>query len=886
MKNKFTQHLYFFLFFCFSSNLIAQTIKGTITDKDKKSITVSNILIKKDSINISEYTFSNDGRYEIRLNKSYKRIIIEVDAYGYTKDLFIIENPIKDEIYVVNFELKADINLLDEVIIKAEKKPFLVKKDTVKYNVKSYLNGSERKIQDVIKKLPGIDVNESTGEIKYKGKSIETVLLEGDNLFGYNYSLGTKNINVDMVEQVQAIENYSENPLLKNIESGNKVVLNLKLKKGKIDFSGNVDAGLGTFNNSNIATNTNLNILGITKNYKSFATLAHNNIGINRSPFDYFSFNSNLEQLKEKENFAEKLIPETRFSNFLSDDRVNINNQIFGNYNAIFKIGKRVKIKTNLYYLNDRIKSNQFIENQYLIDGTNFITTDNYFSNKKPAQYRGDLDIKFNTSKSSLLEYNFKIRQEDILTKSSIESNNDNNLSSSLKSNDDYIKNKLLYTKKISNKKALQFSVHQSTNEIPQIYKITPSSLNSKFSSNNQKASIKKNRIDSQLTFLGASTNNHKYSFTLGTASVKNIIKSELLSDNGTTLNIGNNHLNYSKKLIYHRGSYHFNFSKWRISPSYSIGFLSQEIVDYEKNIDNNKNDFTLAPSLNLRYRFNSISFIQGKISYTQDTNVEKYLFKNEILINNRTTITNTPNLDLQKVLNYGLSYFKNDLYNQLEINLGINYQEIENNFFTNTTVNEDVLNINYFLLPEKNNNLSINFLISKYLSFIETNTKLSIDYSVSNYKNIINNSTLRNNRNKSSTIKLLFKTVFDGFINFENELNFSKFNSKSENSNEFINETFANSFKIILNPTKRIFLKLSSNYFLPNLSKKDEDYNFIDASIRYRPKNKRFEFEFIAKNLSNENNFEQIQVIDFSTNIYRTNILPRYMFLNMTYTF
>ncbi|MFY0632057.1 MAG: hypothetical protein JXR05_16985 [Flavobacteriaceae bacterium] len=886
MKNRFSSYFCFIIIFSFFTSLTAQTIKGTITDKNKKLITVSNILIKKDSTNISEYTFSNDGNYEITLNKSYKRIIIEVDAYGYIKNHSIIENPIKGKVYVVNFELEADINQLDEIIIKAEKKPFLIKKDTVKYNVKSYLNGSEKKIQDVIKKLPGINVNENTGEIKYKGKSIETVLLEGDNLFGYNYSLGTKNINVDMVEQIQAIDNYSENPLLKNIENGDKVVLNLKLKKGKIDFSGNFDAGLGSFNDSNIASNTNLNILGITKNYKSFGVLAHNNIGINRSPFDYFSFNSNLEELKEKENFAEKIIPETRFSNFLSDDRVNINNQFFGNYNAIFNIGKKVKIKTNLYYLNDQIKSNQFIENQYFIDGSNFITNDNYFLNKKPKQYRGDLNIKFNASKTSLLEYDFRVRQEDIITKSSIESNNDNSFNSSLKSNDNYIKNKLLYTKKVSNKKALQLSVFQSTNEILQVYKITPLSLNLNPNGDIQKVNTEKNRIGSKITFLGASSNN-KYSFSLGAISNKNIIKSEL-SNNINLANINNseNYLDYSKKLISQRGSYHFNFNKWSVSPSYSVDYLAQEIINYEKNTNTKKNNFTLAPSLKLRYRLDNISFLQGKISYTQDNKAEEYLFENEVLINNRTTISNTPNLDLQKTLSYGLFYFKNDLYNQLEINLGINYQEIENSFFTNTTVNEDVLNINYFFLPEKNNNLSMNFLISKYLSFIETNTKLSVDYSVSNYKNIINSSNLRDNRNKSSNIKLLFKTVFDGFINFKNELSFSKFNSKSENSNEFINETFTNSFNIILNPSKRVFLKLSSNYFLPNLSKKNESYNFLDASIRYRPKNKRFEFEFIVRNLSNENNFEQIQVIDFSTNIYRTNILPMYMFLNMTYTF
>ncbi|MBL4938891.1 MAG: TonB-dependent receptor [Lutibacter sp.] len=82
------------------------------------------------------------------------------------------------------------------------------------------------------------------------------------------------------------------------------------------------------------------------------------------------------------------------------------------------------------------------------------------------------------------------------------------------------------------------------------------------------------------------------------------------------------------------------------------------------------------------------------------------------------------------------------------------------------------------------------------------------------------------------------------------------------------------------------MFILLSSDYFLPNREKKSENYTFLDASLRYRPKNKQLEFNFTAKNLLNEANFEQIQTSDFSTNIYRTNILPRYYLLNMTYNF
>jgi hypothetical protein len=877
---------HFFLF-----QLHSQTLKGTVTNNNNELVSVSNILIKNSDGNILEYTFSKKGVYQINLKEEYQDILIEVRAFGYYSASEIIKNSQADKIYKIDFTLKKDnVTKLEEVIVRAKKRSFTIKEDTVKYNVKSYLNGSERKIQDVIKKLPGIEVNTSTGEIKYKGKSVETVLLEGDNLFGYNYSLGTKNINVDMVEQVQAIENYSENPLLKDIENGDKVALNLTLKKGKIDFSGNIDFGLGVFEKGKQALNINSNILGITKNYKSFATLAYNNIGINNSPFDYFGFSINLEQLKEKDFFAEKIIPETSFFNILEDKRVNINNQYFSNYNAIFKINKRLKIKTNLYYINDKIKSEQLFENQYIINDKTFTTTDSYFIKKKPKQYRGDLEIKYNSSKTSLLEYNLRIRQENIKTPSSVISNNENSFESLLNSDDLYLKQKLLYTKKISDKKALQLSVFQSTNVISQIYEITPSILNSSnFNSDTQNADYKKNYIEAQTTFLGSTAKDNKYTFSVVSVFDSNKLQSKLFSEVLTeSLNIENdvNNLEYSKKIIYQLGGYHLNVGNWKFSPAYSFSYLNQEINDKEKNTTNTQTDFIFEPWLNIKYRLNSISFLTGKIAYDKTSNAERYLFQNQILINNRTTVSNTPSLELQESINYSIFYYNNDLYNQLQINLGADYQKTTGNFFINSTINENTTQINYFYLPQDNNNINFNFLIVKYIPFIESTIKMSSNYSISQYKNIVNNSELRNNKSQFLSTKLFFKTAFDGFINFENNIDFSKSISKSIDSNQFINESFNNTFKIILKPAKKWFILLSSDYFLPNREKKSENYVFIDASLRYRPKSKKIEFNFTAKNLLNEANFEQIQTSDFSTNIYRTNILPRYYLLNMTYNF
>lgn len=427
----------------------AQTISGKVISESNDILDAS-VLFKEysDTSKIKEFTFAKGGIFYKKLEQDYAKLMIEVKADGYHEQSAVIEKPKADKNYFYNFVLiKIQEYELKEVIVMGKKKLLEIKKDTISFNVEQFVDGNERKIEEVISKLPGVDVNEVTGEIRYKGKTVETVTLDGDNLFGFNYTLGTENINVDMVEQIEAIDNYAENPLLKGIEQGGKVSLNLKLKKGKVDVSGNLDFGSGWFGSGDQAFNLSSNILGITKNYKSFATLSYNNVGVNQTPFDYFGFSFNVEQQKEQDYFAEKIIPETRFSNLLEDRRANINNQIFGNYNAIFKLNPKLSIKTNLYYLQDRISTNQLFQNDFQINNDTFITTDNTFITKKPQQYRGDLEIKYNTSKTSLLEYNLRLRQENIETPTTVIQNQNDEFSTFLNTEDFYFKQDLVCKK-------------------------------------------------------------------------------------------------------------------------------------------------------------------------------------------------------------------------------------------------------------------------------------------------------------------------------------------------------------------------------------------------------------------------------------------------------
>jgi hypothetical protein len=873
-------------------NFYSQNISGTIADSNNQKIANATLLFKEASNlnSIKEFNMSRNGTFSYLLKKEYQSLVIEIKSNGYLSQSITVENPIPSKSYVFNFILEKDTNIvLKEVLIVAKKKPFEITEDTLKYNVTAYSNGTERKIDEIIKKLPGIEIDSKSGQIKYKGKAIETVTLEGDNLFGSNYTVGTKNINVAMVDQVQAVDNYSENPLLKGIEQDGKVSLNLKLKKGKVSFSGDMSIGGGLFDGGKAVHQDNVTVLGITKKFKSFGTLNYNNIGVNSSPFDYFGFNLNVEDLKESNVTGKKIISESQFSNVLGNTRANVNNQLFGNYSSIFKIGEKWSVKTNLYYLQDKISDNNFFENQYQINNQIFSTTDNTFVTKKPEQYRADVELKYNMSPTSLLEYNFRIKDERITTPTEILQNNTDQYSSFLDSRDLLYRQKLLWTKKISDKKVVQMTLFHLSNNLPQRLTISPSLFDTSARNDVQESAFKKNYLEVSAKILGVA-NKNKYDFKIGALLDSNPFRSSLYSqDNGSTTvaSISDNNFDYTKKSVYQKGEYNFKIKRFTLSPSYSLAYQSQYLDNRIENKKIVQENFIFEPRLNALYRFLNNSFLSVNTSYSQNSTGEQFFFTNQILINNRSSISNRSSLNLQKSQNFGLNYTINDLFNQFELSAGLNYRLNKGRFFSNSNITQNATQIEYFFLPQGNKELGTDFLVAKYISFLESTLKLKSNFTSSTYSNIINNSELRRNTARFFQTQFFWKTALDMPINFENEYSWRYSNSKSQGLQQvFKNSAIQDEFRIIVKPFKRWNFICAADYYVPDLSNKNTDFLFIDSSLEYVAKKNKWRTSFKMTNIANEKNFEQIQTNDFSTTIFRSNLLPRYFLFNWSVNF
>ncbi|PIY09639.1 MAG: hypothetical protein COZ18_07620 [Flexibacter sp. CG_4_10_14_3_um_filter_32_15] len=877
-----------FLFILFTSSLHAQKIKGFITTNEGNTLFTGNVLFKEANkpTSIKEFVIAKNGNYSYTFKKDYDTLLIEVRSMGYLSQTKLIFTPQKNKTYTVDFVMPIDTTQLKEITIEGSRR-FEQKGDTLIYEADAFKDGSERKVEDLLKKLPGVEVDDNTGAIKYKGKAVETVTLDGDNLFGQNYTLGTRNINVDMVEQVEAIENYNENHLLKDVDNGEKVALNLKLKKGKVDLSGNIDIETGAFDTDRLAANLNTNILSITKGYKSFSTLSYNNVGSNRSPFDYFAFSLNAEQLSERDWYAKKIIPESYFSNFLESRLVNVNSQFFGNYNGIFRIKKRMSIKLNLYAIHDRITNNQFIKNTYSLADSSFVTSDAISIKKKPTQYRADVEIKYNTSKNSLLEYKARIRQENIITPTFILQNQITPISLDLKTTDFFSKQELVFTQKLTKQKVLQLLVLNTHNSLPQQF-TTSLSFTDSVSENKQESKFIRNHTTAKITLLGARKED-RYAFELGIRNENTPYFSLLNSTTHQTIvPISENDFGYNRFKIYQLGAYHFRWHRFKISPTYSLSYLWQNL-DYQntENLNLEAQNILLEPALSVKYKLNEVSSLSGKVGYNLEPNEENHFFRNDVLATSRLLRSNIPNLSLTNRFSYSLFYFNNNLSKQFDMQLGIFHNRNEGGFFNQVELSPTLIRNTAFFLNVPTASTTLNFKVGKYIDWINSTLRVDADYSRFSYNNIVNASELRNNQTNNFHSNIFLKTHFDIAINFENTFDISQNRSQNEESDtEFINTSLKHKFKILIQPTQKWFMYLTSEYFLPNLDQLENNYWFLSGNIRFRPKNKKWQYHLSAKNLLNIQNFEQIQVNDFSSSLYQSSILPRHFLIQGSYNF
>jgi len=249
---KFTILLFIFCSF-FSFTLSAQNsylVKGEIVDtasKAKLPNTTISILNAKDSILRTFTRAGANGLFAIdNLGKGKFILLVTYPGYADYVEPFVLDSAHTGHDFgTLNMLLKA--KLLADVIIKGTRAAIKIKGDTTEFDAKAFKIQPNAKVEDLLKQLPGIQVDKD-GKITAQGQTVSKVLVDGEEFFGDDPTLVTKNIRADMVDKVQLYDKKSDQATFTGIDDGQKTkTLNIKLKEDKKNgYFGKVDVGDGT----------------------------------------------------------------------------------------------------------------------------------------------------------------------------------------------------------------------------------------------------------------------------------------------------------------------------------------------------------------------------------------------------------------------------------------------------------------------------------------------------------------------------------------------------------------------------------------------------------------------------------------------------------------
>lgn len=858
---------FFLLILLFSSFLFSQGIHLTIKDENGDLIKNGKAFFyEKKNENYTEFSLIRNGSTLFIPKIEYQNLRIKIVSESFLPEEKIIHDFKASKSYELGFQLKKDKEYAIEEVVISKRKPITVKKDTVTYNVERFADGTEAKLEDILKKLPGIEVDDINGSIKYKGKSIETITLDGDNLFDSNYTIGSKNINFDMIDKVEAVDNYQSNPLLIKANRGDKVSLNVKLKKSILNISGSTSYASGYFGNRKQAYDFGGNLITLYNNLKSFSTIQYNNIGLSGNN-DFTAKDSDLKY--------GKTIDDIHTTTSLPASRWNFNNNFIGSLNLIYKYNKNTSLKFNYNINDDKVLINEQIRNSYQTDQVNFENNSSTTITKSLLKNFFSGEFNYLSSKKIRVNSVFSLDNTHDF-RGGFYSFNDKENSRDLLFKQTYFKNITNITKVFKNEDVLDFFFKLSSFQ---------GSDNQEFSPNLQVGDLYSlQNVEAQKNVLSSYVNYHKkikkinLIQSLGFKSYDVNLESALNENTG--FNNERNNVSYKDISFFVNSNLKYNYQKWIFESK--LNFEQKKFRYNNTSEDWTANNFLFGNESNVSYVFGAIDVLSANFEYKRKPILENYLYDNYIRTSYNSVQKNLITRDLQITKSVGLKFWHNDFENQFLINTFLNYSNERGQYFSNLNMESDLISAVYFFSPRQNNQFTHLFNLTKLIYPIKTKVKIKTFYTRSNYFNIIN-SEERKVEVQNFNITLGLNSAFSSKVRFENETTLGFLDYKSDVKTE--NRSIQNKFTFVLVPINS-FSFISELYtYVPNRKEK-ATFNFLDVTIKFLPVKTKYSFSLSLRNLLNEKSFVNTFTTDYSQVIQTIPLLPFHFSFGGSYRF
>lgn len=887
------KHLVLILVMSISVALQAQTItlQGKVSDSLQQPLQYANILAVPvaDNIDVTFAITNQDGNYKLQLEKN-QNYTVTTSFLGFSPN---VEDVNLDKDTSNNIILKENLDQLDEVTITYTP-PMVVKKDTIVYLTDKFVTGEERKLKDVLKKLPGVDVDRS-GNVTVNGTKVTKVLVENKTFFTGDSKLAVNNIPADAVDKVEVLDNYNDVAMLKGLQDSDDMALNIKLKEDKKKFMfGDIEAGAGIKDRYVVhpsifyySPKTNVNVIGDLNNtgVKSFTIK------------DYLEFEGGVGKLLSDAGNYFKLY-RSDFAQFLDNQDYKSSTNQFGAFNIRQSINQVTDLSAYAIVNNEKnttasntINTYQNIDQPFTEQRFANNALDNFFSiGKVTLEYKPTIkeDLNINTV--------IKVTNNKGLgIINTINPSQDNTISTTNNVTGLNLKQNFSYSRKLSkNHTATLQSIYNFKNDQPitnwltnqQILQgLIPLQIDVNYNIQQTKT-VKTNSVNTILKDYWVLNNfNHLYT-SLGVNAAFNSFNTQDLQQlsDGTINNFEtagfNNQLHYNLMDTYLGLEYKFQIGIATFKPAAYLHFYNWQANQLSHGISNSKTvllpqftsniEFSNSEKIDFKYKLNATFPTVNRIANNFVLNNFNSVFKGDANLSN--TLYHTASVSYRRFsLFRGLNYSLITTYNKRvkSIKNTIQLQGIEQ-FSTPVMFDQ----------PEQT--LSMSGRVSKNIKKLKL--KFNSRWSYNDYYQIVNlNTSLNSSKNFNNTISL--ETNFKNHPNIEVGYKHATSNYKSRgNLTQFLNTSFFTNLEYDFLNDFIFKADYSLDTFNNKTTNNTNQFDMANASLFYQTEDSPWGFEVSASNMFDvkfrqTNNFSNFLIQDS-----KTFVLPRIIMFKVIY--
>jgi len=855
------------------------SVSGTVTDTTGMPIAGASIsLVKKTKGLVVSYSITdNKGGYHLRSNDVSigDTLIVQAFMLGFGRRTVAVTRPEQS----ADFELHPTTFSLPEVRVQNKRIFLKLEGDTISYSVSDFVSPQDRVLGDIIKKLPGVEMDEN-GKITYNGKDINRFYIDGENLLDGRYNIATKTIPSDMVDKVQVLENHQPIKSLKNIVPSNDPAMNIVLKdKAHLKPIGQGDLLLGLPD----LYNGNINVMLFRKKLQFINYYKFNNTGADLG-YDVISHFGGGQ-----DNIPSPLMSIGAGNPPLSKARYLFNNSGIINLNNLVKLENNLQLRINASYLYDHVYQNSSSSVSYFVPGDTVIHYDEKQYVRTVANtFRTQFTLTANETKYYLNDV-VLLENTPQEVYGNLQATGSNDINQQLSGTVTNVSNELNYVKTFRNNRAIEGYAYMNEVHNPATLQVMPGLNADVFNHGNpfaaliQQAAIPTFYTNNYLTYRTGVKfrQSYKLGFDYRAQQLNSVLQAQQTGGSQAAVaDSFTNNLKWNRSNVFVRCDYGFVTRRIEIflSIPMSVMYTNYSSRTAQAEVTN----IPVSPSLSAKVNVGRESYFSGLYAHNTKWGDIQTMYDGYLMQNYRSFMANVPFIRETGMNNVTLAYYFKNTLKIFFFNINVSYSSMNANSIADnsySSVLQQAKNIPFTSITE---NKSITGGISKYIFSLQTTFSAKAAVSQSTANQLLNGNLLKS-LNTSFTFGGGLNSKITSWCNFSYTNSFSTYTNKPEDishggttsTQEVI--TSQQQAELALTLRKNLFLKLNGEYYFAHYTGvRDNNALFADATFTYKWNKLKTDIEFSLYNLAGTDEYTSITASANIISAYTYHIRPR----------